>query len=223
MTAVAQTATDEGRNREAAKMRAAMSSASGRWMNTSATTSQPCSQRQYGAQGGKSRGWDGRKTHMSTEKGVLPGCDRKSNREAHAPRNPASTLRKPVIGLHLEVGEPIRQSSYSEPLVECVCGWSRRGVGRCLGRDDDDGLRMGKRSSKKIPTCCVGGGLSGRTRRGVEHDKLKELRVEREEGRPGLRERQECWGVRGRACMVAVGIGVAISCILPVVVAAEQR
>jgi hypothetical protein len=71
---------------------------------------------------------------------------------------------------HWLAPEPVRQSSYSEPLVECdawwheclhvgsagvyiqVCAWSRRGVRICLGWDDNDGLRMGKRSSKNIPT-----------------------------------------------------------------------
>jgi hypothetical protein len=56
----------------------------------------------------------------------------------------------------------------------------------------------------------------------VEHDKLKELRVEREEGGWDCESAKNVWEC-GRACMVAVGIGVAISCILPVVVAAEQH
>ncbi|KAJ7864362.1 hypothetical protein B0H13DRAFT_2563699 [Mycena leptocephala] len=104
------------------------------------------------------------------------------DREGRTAGAAIARLGKPVISLHLEVGEYARQT----PLGGTT-SW----------------IRSGKRSSKRyqrnvflhkqrltgtnfaraiLSECCVGGGLSGRTRREVDHDKLKELCGERQEG-----------------------------------------
>ncbi|KAJ7858554.1 hypothetical protein B0H13DRAFT_2075955 [Mycena leptocephala] len=145
--------------------------------------------------------------HMSTEKGVLPGL-----------RSQGMWLGKPVISLHLEVGEYARQSSYSEPRSNATSLWMvsawRRDMPRAGQRA---GLGVERDHQKRYQhNVFLHKQPSTETNFALEHDKLKELSGERgcESGIASPKwGREHAWSLW------------ASTCILPhsAVVAAEQH